>query len=124
MVGASPEFSECVVRSAAINSYFSSPPVPREVRCWFRHEGESHLRFAVGGFEFAAAPARTIRAVARRRRCAVWYFFPQPPTVISFSPHSRATSAIERLVSITSFATSQRNPRVYHEFLRPTTTPI
>jgi hypothetical protein len=38
--------------------------------------------------------------------CAARYFFTQPPTVVSFSPYSRDTSAIDRVVSTTSLATS------------------
>ena len=37
---------------------------------------------------------------------AARYFFTQPPTVVSFSPYSRATSAIDRSDSTISFAIS------------------
>ena len=45
--------------------------------------------------------------------CAARYFFTQPPTVVSFSPYSRATSAIDRFDSTMSFATSSRNSGLY-----------
>src|ERR1700739_1762965 len=45
--------------------------------------------------------------------CAARYFFTQPPTVVSLSPYSRATSAIDRLDSTMSLATSSRNEGLY-----------
>src|SRR6202171_5805140 len=48
--------------------------------------------------------------------CAARYFFTQPPTVVSLSPYSRDTSAIDRAVSITSLATSSRNSGLYFSY--------
>src|SRR5208283_2925393 len=45
--------------------------------------------------------------------CAMRYFFTQLPTVVSLSPYSRATSAIDRFDSTMSFATSSRNSGLY-----------
>src|SRR6202158_2209755 len=48
--------------------------------------------------------------------CAARYFFTQPPTVDSLSPYSRDTSAIDRVVSITSLATSSRQSGLYFSY--------
>src|SRR6185312_10963582 len=50
--------------------------------------------------------------------CVARYFFTQPPTVVSLSPYSRDTSAIDRVVSTTSLATSSRNSGLYFSYFR------
>ena len=96
-----------------MNAYLSLTAAPsRSTLCFFQ-ESILHFQFSVAAFEFPQPGAfgqfqrRLVgRGVAR-------YFFTQPPTVVSLSPYSRDTSAIDRVVSTTSLATSSRNSGLY-----------
>src|SRR5262249_54146418 len=89
-------------------------------RCSFAKYAAAFFRKA-----FSISSSRVRRSSSRNRArsdnssggssaaCAARYFFTQPPTVVSLSPYSRATSMIDRFDSTTSFATSSRNSGVY-----------